>query len=159
MYNLDTCGFVSLVSELSYSDLTPIRNSYCNTPFIQKQIDYSLNLGSPKISIYESKFIIHKIAYDEVMNILDTYAGPNEMERANTILSNTTISNINLDGTGIYNPILSQKIQYNDVIIFNTGKYYGIPTITADMKFIRATKSQGIIYEYIQVPSLSLVGL
>ena len=55
------------------------------------------------------------------------------------------------------NPI--KNFFLNDKIIFGTGDYFGITTMTNDAKFLRGAKEQGVVFRSFLHPPVPFKGL
>jgi predicted nuclease of predicted toxin-antitoxin system len=50
------------------------------------------------------------------------------------------------------------EVRTNDVIIFGTGDLLQVPTVTADLDFVRAALAQGVAFDVILVQQGRLIG-
>ena len=128
-YNLDTSTLVMLVSE-----------------------DESRHRKEISILLEGNTVIVTKTALREFSHILETTGGLIEKQNTMRLLQTLIIVEDNpSDRFKCLSP--SKSMGKNDLVIFGTGDFYGITTITADMRFIR-----GCVFNiYIKGPMRKLI--
>jgi hypothetical protein len=141
--NLDVTAMLAYISNLT--------NGHCNAlfaePVLTQQavwerhapVKYTLDL------LFSGKQLVCcRSAERAFLSIVNTMGGPNEQMRAQQLLKRVhvvedmTVSAIAiLEGRG--------KVHGNSEAVFGTGETLRLPTVTANINFIRAAAEQGVI--------------
>jgi RHS repeat-associated protein len=93
--------------------------------------------------MHNKRVVMTTTATLEFYGQLGTVAGTIERTAANALLLNVQQIPDN-PSARVSNLRLTQSVKQNDKIIFGTGDRLGIPTISADMDFVRGALAQGV---------------
>lgn len=121
--NLDTGSAVGFVSEGS-----PVR-------------------GQLKAAVEGRQMVMTETALEEFQGTLRV-AGPLETARAGRLLDRVQIIPDNPSARAVRLRV-TKKVGVNDKVIFGTGDRLGVPTMTADDKFVRGAAAQGVDFDVI----------
>ncbi len=131
--NVDTGTAVAFVSEGS-----PIRHSL-------------------KSEVAGQQMVMSQTAANEFQVNLRS-AGPLEKARADRFMNRVQVIP-DTPSPGALGLRVTGSVGSNDKIIFGTGDYFGITTMTADAKFLRGAKEQGVAFQSLLHPSVPFKGM
>lgn len=157
--NMDTSGFMAYISETTHNAAHYLHSLQQFHPLVQAQIVSECE--HPNLQYYEFlssiQLIICEQAKDEITNILQHQAGPNEQARAQQILQTATIvpNSISLRCQTLR---ITKNVKPSDILVFGTADALQIPTLTSDAKFLRASAQQGVAFDAIVNPARALLG-
>lgn len=180
---LDTSAFVALVSEITNNtfvlhemlkfEVYPLQQQQSKQEgklniFLKKQIEQEfencqVNKGLKHLfnllllQNVNTELFMPKTAFNEVCNILNSFAGPNEHSRANSLLKETSSENLEFNSLNkkitiidddpsnrVYTLVQSKKIKQSDKMVFGTADKLNAPILTSDLSFISAANAQGV---------------
>ncbi len=89
------------------------------------------------------QMLLTQTAYNEVLPVINTVAGPLERARFAELMGRVTViaDNPSARALGLR---LTNSVGAADITIFGTGDQLGIATITADARFLRGASAQGV---------------
>ncbi len=102
--------------------------------------------------------VMTQTAFDEFIGIVNTIAGLLEQARTARFLQKVTVI-ADEPSARATNLITTNSVGESDKIIFGTGDKLGITTMTADAKFIRGSKAQGVDFAVYLHQSQFLIGV
>ena len=133
MVNLDTVTGLAFIAESS-----PVR--------------YHL-----RIYVQGQQMMMTQTAFDEFTAIVQRVGGQSEQDRASRFLQRVTIIPDNPSARAL-NLQPTRRLGANDIIILGTGDQFGIVTMTADAKAVRAASVQGVDFSVYIHPPCPLTG-
>ena len=77
------------------------------------------------------------------MDIVNKVGGPSERKRAQELMKKVEIIDDNASCASLQLPA-SQRMSDRSVIIFGTGDFHKIATVTANLGFVRAARQNGV---------------
>ena len=142
--NLDITAMVAYVSSLT--------NGHCKYIFKEQVLsDQARREATNPVKVHldnifeGKKLICCQSAADDFRTITKALAGPEELARAEELLNNRLEAIVPDQLSERFQGLdLSGKIKHRSLAIFGTGDHLKLPTVTANVGFVRAAKGQGI---------------
>ncbi|KAL2629940.1 hypothetical protein R1flu_014626 [Riccia fluitans] len=153
LINLDTTALIALVSEvsnggaqylLSLADEEMERRFSSMTAFLREQALSELNRPLVKeieAAIGSRQPVISQYVHDEFNSIVFLIGGTKERERATSLLQRLRVVP-NTPTERVMALPLTGKIKTRHKLVFGTGDQLNVPTLTANMAFVRAAKQK-----------------
>jgi predicted nucleic acid-binding protein len=104
-----------------------------------------------------AKLLMSSTAKDEFMGAVRRLAGPSEARAAANLMRRVTVVPDN-PSARVAALKRTRTIREPDIRIFGTADQLGVPLLTADARFPRAAKEQGVILDVVIHDSKSFVG-
>jgi RHS repeat-associated protein len=101
--------------------------------------------------------VMTQTAANEFQNITNTIGGPNEKARAAALMANVTVVPDDPSARAAALNV-TKSVGANDKVILGTADKMGIPTVTADSKFVRGSAAQGVNFNTITHDPVPLQG-
>uniref|UniRef100_A0A1I7ZII5 DUF1308 domain-containing protein n=1 Tax=Steinernema glaseri TaxID=37863 RepID=A0A1I7ZII5_9BILA len=140
--NLDIPAVFALISAITNGG----ENYYYQSQMLNTQATQERQCGVKKFveaKMKDRKVIMCKTAYNALVAIMKTVAGPKEYERVKLLLRNVKIVP-DQPSARIKALAPSERINERAKIIFGTGDFHEAVTITSNVHFVRAAANQGI---------------
>ncbi|KAL5993375.1 hypothetical protein ACLOJK_014299 [Asimina triloba] len=169
LVNFDTTALVALVSGISNSYTEQLLRATenemrqrfkNNVDFVISQVMSELQkpiLKDLRSMISGKRGIVCESVLSEFSELVSMYAGPNEKSRADQLLKRLQVVPDNPSERMRSLPT-TRKIALKNKVIFGTGDYWGAPTLTANMGFVRAISQTGMSLSTIRHEPRALVG-
>ncbi|XP_074280635.1 uncharacterized protein LOC141605658 [Silene latifolia] len=169
LLNFDTTALIALISGISNGGAekllrTPeneLRQQFkSNTEFVISQAKSEIDRPiHDELSCFLSgrKGIVCKTVHSEFRDIVSMCGGHTEKMRANQLMKLLKIVPDNPSTRMISLPT-TRKLALKNKVAFGTGDYYGAPTLTANMGFVRAISQTGMPLFTIEHRSRALIG-
>jgi len=144
--NLDVTTMLTLCSNLSNVDNSRFPWHKTSYKLIAEQAGWELaKKALPIIDNYlkNKKIVVCRTAHQDFMDIVSKVGGEAERERAEQLLARIKIIDDNASNTSLMLPT-SQRMSDRSVIIFGTGDFHKIATVTANVGFVRAASQNGV---------------
>ncbi|XP_054707488.1 UPF0415 protein C7orf25 homolog [Uloborus diversus] len=140
--NLDVSTFLAYVSNMT--------NGHCNAKYNEKllmdlaEMERAHPVKTILDQLFENKKLICcQTAHKDFMEILSTVGGDEEKKRASEFLKRVTVISDNVSPNALCLEKTS-KIKDRSKIVFGTGDSMKAITVSANLGFLRAARSQGI---------------
>lgn len=169
LINFDTTALIAIVSGISNGAAekllaTPeneLRKRFKNnTEFVISQA--LSEIRSPFLAelshvLSEKRGIVCESVHLEFMELVSMYGGPNERIRADQLAKRLKIVPDSPSSRVMCLPT-TRKLALKNKVTFGTGDYWGAPTLTANMGFVRAVSQTGMSLFAIEHRPRALVG-
>lgn len=167
--NFDTTALIATISGISNGGaekiLTKSENELRQRFKNNMEFVISQALSEIESPIYDElnsalsgkKGIACKSVHSEFMELVSMYGGPNEQMRANQLVKLLKIVPDTPSPRMMSLPV-TRKLALKNKVAFGTGDYWGAPTLTANMGFVRAVSQTGMSLFTLEHRPRALVG-
>lgn len=169
LVNFDTTALVAIVSGISNGGTTKLLDTpeselrsrfKGNCDFVLAQVS-SETLSPIHIELTDviagKGGIICESVYAEFQELVSMCGGPNEKLRANHILNRLRVVRDHPSSRMMSLPT-TRKLALKNKVVFGTGDFFGAPTVTANMAFVRAVLQTGMSLFTIEHRPQALIG-
>lgn len=143
LLNLDVSTLLAYVTNMTNGHA----NFVYKEPLLTTQAEWERNRAVKPIleNLFQDKeLVVCKTAYENFMNIIEVIGGPNEVSRADELMSRVKIVDDIPRGRIVEKLSVGGKIKDRSRIVFATGENLRSVTVTANEGFVRAARMQGI---------------
>ncbi|KAG6556668.1 hypothetical protein Mapa_001609 [Marchantia paleacea] len=167
--NLDTTALIALVSEasnggaerlLSLPHEDMVKRFSSMTAFIRKQAISELNrplVPDIEEAIARREPVVSQYVLNEFNSIVSLVGGPKEKDRAKKLVQRLRVVQDAPSARVMALP-LTGKIKSRHKVVFGTGDLLNVPTLTANMAFVRAARQKGMAIEIVEHRPRALTG-
>ncbi|GAB2268776.1 hypothetical protein Dimus_003721 [Dionaea muscipula] len=169
LINFDTTALIAIISGISNggsekilavpeSELKKRFKSNSNFLISQAQSETERPIHSELHDIICGKSsIICETVYSEFMGVVSMCGGPNERSRADVLIKRLRIV-ADTPSARMMSLPTTRKLASKNKVIFGTGDYWGAPTLTANMGYVRAISQTGMSLLTIEHRPRALIG-
>lgn len=141
LLNLDVSTLLAYVTNMTNGHA----NFVYKEPLLTTQAEWERNRAVKPIleNLFQDKeLVVCKTAYENFMNIIEVIGGPNEVSRADELMSRVKIVDDIPRGRIVEKLSVGGKIKDRSRIVFATGENLRSVTVTANEGFVRAARMQ-----------------